>query len=373
MEPKITSLTIERYRMFRRLHIDGLGQVNLVTGKNNTGKSSLLEALRILASNASPSIISNIIRFREEDGGKAEEPMQASAMETLFPLSGLFHGFPSFFSSEPIAISSNGGKRPMRLSLEIAWFTEEREPNGARRLVPSQELFEENEARPALVIHETSNKRVVPLDNYRRYGLTRHPFILNSPDESRLPCVYVSPYCGEDTVALGRLWDEVALTDYEKDVVEALKIIDEKIEAVSMVGDEGPRRTRTAKVRSADIARPVPLRSFGDGLNRLFGIALSLVNAKNGLLLIDEFENGLHHTVQTDIWRVIFKLARRLDIQVMATTHSWDAIEAFQKAASEEPEDGVLVRLTRKGEDIIPTVFSREDLAIATRDRIEVR
>jgi ABC-type multidrug transport system ATPase subunit len=172
---------------------------------------------------------------------------------------------------------------------------------------------------------------------------------------------------------LGRLWDKIALTNREKDVVEALRIIDADISAVSMVGGEGPRQARIAIVRSTGIPHPVPLRSFGDGLNRLFGIVLSLVNAKDGLLLIDEFENSMHYSVQADTWGAIFEIARQLDIQVVATSHSWDSIEAFQKAASESPEEGVLVRLTRKGEDIIPTVFREEELAIATRDRIEVR
>ena len=169
------------------------------------------------------------------------------------------------------------------------------------------------------------------------------------------------------------MWDRIALSEGEKAVVEALRIIDPRISAVSMVGGDSSRQQRRAIVRAEGIPRPVPLRTFGDGLNRLFGIALSLVNAKDGLLLIDEFENGMHHTVQTDAWRAVFKLASRLDIQVVATSHSWDAIEAFQKAASESLEDGVLIRLSRKGEDIIPTLFRKDELAIATRDRIEVR
>ena len=81
----------------------------------------------------------------------------------------------------------------------------------------------------------------------------------------------------------------------------------------------------------------------------------------------------MHHTIQADAWRAVFKLATRLDIQVVATSHSWDAIEAFQKAAAEHPEEGVLIRLTRKGDDIIPTLFSEDELAVATRDGIEVR
>ena len=97
-----------------------------------------------------------------------------------------------------------------------------------------------------------------------------------------MACIFVSPYGGERTATLGALWDKIALSDREKDVVEALRIIDPEISAVSMVGGEGPRRMRTAIVRSDNISRPVPLRSFGDGLNRLFGIVLSLVNAKDG-------------------------------------------------------------------------------------------
>jgi predicted ATPase len=188
-----------------------------------------------------------------------------------------------------------------------------------------------------------------------------------------MACIFVSPHGGERTAALGAMWDKIALSDREKDVVEALRIIDPGISAVSMVGGEGPRQTRIAIVRSDNISRPVRLRSYGDGLNRLFGIVLCLVNAKGGLLLIDEFENGLHHTVQLDVWRTVFALARKLEIQVFATSHSWDSIEAFQKAAAEAPEEGVLVRLSRKGDEIIPTLLRKDELAIATRDRIEVR
>ena len=108
-------------------------------------------------------------------------------------------------------------------------------------------------------------------------------------------------------------------------------------------------------------------------MNRLFGIALALVNTRGGLLLVDEFENGLHHSVQLDVWRMMFRLAKRLDVQVFATTHSQDAVRTFQQAAAESPEEGVLLRLTRRGEDIIPTVATEDDLAVAALHDIEVR
>lgn len=52
---RISTLGIEGFRALRQLKIEGLGRVNLLTGRNNTGKSSVLEALRILAADASPS------------------------------------------------------------------------------------------------------------------------------------------------------------------------------------------------------------------------------------------------------------------------------------------------------------------------------
>ena len=374
---KIDALDIQHFRALRRLKIESLGRVNLLTGRNNTGKSSVLEALRILASNGSPYVIYEILRFREEDIGEPDESARPLDAEGFFQWSSLFHGFPPFSAElEPIVIASSGEGRSMRLSMTASWLSEVRETDGSRRLFPQQEdLFGETGAIPALVIDATGERRVIPFtSDYPRRSAFRsrltRPDAVNGP---RLPCVFTGPYGGERTATLGPLWDAIALSDREQDVVDALRIIDPEISAVSMVGGEGPRQTRTAIVRASGFPRPVPLRSFGDGLNRLFGIALSLVNAKDGLLLIDEFENGLHYTVQTDAWRTIFKLASQLDIQVVATSHSWDAIEAFQTAASESPEEGVLIRLLRKGDEIIPTLFREDELAVATRERIEVR
>jgi AAA15 family ATPase/GTPase len=94
----------------------------------------------------------------------------------------------------------------------------------------------------------------------------------------------------------------------------------------------------------AGISEPLPIRSLGDGMQRLLGIALALVNAKDGLLLVDEIENGLHYSIQTDLWRLIFQLAQKLNVQVFATSHSWDCIRSFQQAAQEnEQENGILL------------------------------
>ncbi len=374
MALKIESLTIKQFRALRQLSIHGLGRVNLITGRNNTGKSSVLEALRLLASSGSPSVIYEILRYREEDTRQIEEPARPAEAADLFTLSSLFHGFPQFsLQLEPLVIEATGGQRRMMLSVEPGSFSSQEGPDGTTRLVLRQPgLFAEGDGLPALVIKADGTQRAMRLSSFTRSYASRVPSFLPE-GESRLPCVFVSPYGGERTATLGRLWDNIALSDSEQDVVEALRIIDPDISAVSMIGGEETRQQRTAIVRAKGMPRPMPLRSFGDGLNRLFGIVLSLVNAKDGLLLIDEFENGMHYSVQPDAWRVIFDLARRLEVQVVATSHSWDAIEAFQKVASQDSEKGALIRLTRRGNNIVPTLFSEDELAVVTRDRIEVR
>jgi len=114
---------------------------------------------------------------------------------------------------------------------------------------------------------------------------------------------------------------------------------------------------------------------MGDGINRILTIILALVNCEKGYLLIDEFENGLHHTVQEQLWRVIFYLVEKLDIQVFATTHSWDCIEAYENVLNDEEikTDGKLIRLEHKNDKIRAVAYRKSQLKSATDFGIEVR
>ncbi len=101
------------------------------------------------------------------------------------------------------------------------------------------------------------------------------------------------------------------------------------------------------------------------------------MNAQDGILLIDEIESGLHYSVQPDLWRLVFEVARRLNVQVFATTHSWDCIEAFQEAIQQDSEgDGLLISLRAKADEpghVVAVLFDESELAIVTREQIKVR
>lgn len=374
MTTLIDSLEISGFRALADLKIHSLGSVNLITGKNNSGKSTLLEAIRILATGGAVRTIFDILDYREElaSSNDSERTYQPT---DLAPFCNLFTGFPDLAASrQGFSITASGALPPTisRIQAGIHWFVRKTDPE--RRVISyeaaSGDLFDDIESFPALDLDISGRKRVVPLDWFQQRRLPMRA----EADGISVPCVYLDPFSSRSTRQMGALWDAIALTDVEQEIVKALRIVSDDIQAVSVIGsDERGSRGRTAIAKSTRYPSPVPLRTFGDGVNRLFGIILSLCTARNGVLLVDEVENGLHFSVQTEIWRTVFRLAKELDVQVFATTHSWDSVRAFQKAAGESPGDGVLVRLTRHDERIIPTLFSEKELEVVTRDQIEVR
>ncbi|MDD5274426.1 MAG: AAA family ATPase, partial [Methylovulum sp.] len=178
-------------------------------------------------------------------------------------------------------------------------------------------------------------------------------------------------------------WDTIVYTEHEQIVTDALKIILPDYEHLVFVENErsgtAAKSRRIAKVKLANQPRPVPLKSLGDGMVRILQIAIKLVSAQGGFLLIDEFENGLHYSSQEKIWSWLFTMAERLDIQVFATTHNWDCIESFATVALQHPDQqGLIFRMgksvrTSDFGKVIATVFSGEDLAAITQANMEVR
>jgi|GEM_PF-2018842 len=153
MKPYLETLRIRNFRTFRELEVRGLGRVNLVTGRNNTGKSSLLEAIRLIASDALPSVIASILRLSEEDSGESERMDREPAGDAIFPYASLFHGFPGLSPKlDGIGLDSSSGGTDTRLGIEVGWRTSREGAEGSfLREVHSGELWSPD-SEPALVV-----------------------------------------------------------------------------------------------------------------------------------------------------------------------------------------------------------------------------
>lgn len=358
----LDSLRIENFRTFRQIKVSKLGRVNLIVGKNNTGKSSMLEALYIYAREGQPDAIWDILKARGESTTsrtRSQREQEADIEQRALDIKYILHNRADLTDTQEIRIGSLQ-QLWKHLSLSIGWYAADERG----RRIAQQPLIED--ISELFLIARMGEKPEFS------YNLGRYFMRLSPPEDTKgIKCTLI-PAAGLGFTDIGKFWDNITLTDLEKEVIQALKIIEPTIEGLSFITNNSNRR-REPVIRTARYNERLPLRSLGEGINRLLGIVLALVNAKDGLLLIDEVESGLHYSVQPDMWRLVFRVADELNIQVFATTHSKDCLEAFQHVSQEHAEEGVLIRLGYRKGDIVTSIFDETDLADAVEQDVEVR
>jgi AAA15 family ATPase/GTPase len=297
---------IQNYRLFKDLKIDKLGQVNLIAGKNNTGKTALLEALRILASDSKINVLTEILKGRDE-------------IVYNDPNDGY-----NLFNNKKNPIVTIGD---FQFAIELEY--------------------------------EKKGEIQCPF----QHGLAPYiaPLISNK-------YLYVPFQNGEDVNTI--LWEFISLTPEEDKLIEILQIIDSRINKFRY-------DNKKPKVLLNNSKEPIPLKKLGDGVKRVLSIGIALVNAQNKMLLLDEFEVGLHHSIQEQLWEIIFKYAKEWNIQVFATTHSQDTVKAFNYISSKEEYKnmGQYMRLqpSRKTGEIEALIYTQESLENSLDLNLETR
>ncbi|PGH39425.1 MAG: hypothetical protein CRN43_09130 [Candidatus Nephrothrix sp. EaCA] len=372
----LNSLVIKNFRNLKNLKIDSLGRVNLIVGKNNIGKSSLLEATGIYATRGEPRFIYDLLEARGEADERAEgKADEAEANKRM--LSSLFTNRALGFEDSEGAISigpifEEEGSSHATVLLQFFKFTEKRDEEGFLRTnrVPASSQTMENQMTAIRIGFEIKVREqsiiALPIDEASLFRIR-----LNFREDFREIVQLIRSKDIEREIN-GSLWDKIALTEKEIHVIEAMKIVDSSIERIAFIESSRGDRKAVVKLSGSHI---FPLQSMGDGVNRILTIVLALVNCKDGYLLIDEFENGLHHTVQEKLWEIVFRLSKKLNVQVFATTHSEDCIAGFGEILnkSENLPDGKLIRMeSRKGVFRIVD-YMPDEVRIATENHIETR
>jgi len=358
----LDSLYIKNYRSLKELKVDSLGRINLITGRNNTGKSTVLEAIAIYASKGD---LNYILQLLENRGEYSKQSDSGSSIEdNLLSFASLFPGR-KFECDKEIAIGDKRVFFPDNIRLKFVRYIEELQQNEEGVNIVRRKTL------PEIKTNDFSNYKIGYKCDLCDSSMFFHR-IESTFAMEHLPFQFVR--ATPDHKENGLLFDKIALTEKEDYVVEALKIIEPQTERIAFKSMEHTAK-RYAIIKLSNHAEAIPMGSMGDGINHVLTIILALINAENGFLLIDEFENGLHYTVQEQLWKIIFRLSQKLNVQVFATTHSNDCISGFAKVLNSpgNTDKGKLIRLENVNGEIKPVEYSPEELEVASENSIETR
>jgi hypothetical protein len=377
----LKSLTLKGYRGFKDFSVEELSRVTLLVGKNNAGKTSVLEAAEMIARGGSPAGLVRSLTRRAEFTQEIDRLTRDPELDVCH----LFHGHNIDFGTKFSIIGTESDNQKIGLSCEIVpeFPHEEQGPvpldeSDAGNPMDFLDLLDlQTLARRTLRLENQSNGRrseirLSPAGGLSSRWTTR---AIASDDPAPRPVISI-PTEGLDPRSLGKFWNSLVLEPAEERVVDALRIIEPDIERLAFVAeDDRPfRPSHGFKVKLGEYTLPVPFGSLGDGMKRLLALAIAVNRAAGGVLLIDEIDTGLHYSAMIEMWRMVIKTARALDVQVIATSHSGDCLKSLAWLQEDDPELASDLSLHRIEKcSIRSTAYSAGEIGIAVRQHMEIR
>ena len=343
-------INVCNYRGFGDVTVGNLGRINLVAGRNNAGKTALLEAVWLLCGAADPhmAVNSHVARRVRTIG---EQPSWMA--ETYWKP--FFHGLETGRSLTVSGRHTSVGD----MKLEIAWKRSRKTeiPRTGGNGIPEKGGYtleftytDPNAGRVSSEARETTgNFEFDRKDDYV-------PF-----DSAILP-----PGSGDvrdDAVRLGQLRKQ----KLEAGFLDALRVIEPRLQRAEDNASSGVPMIHV----DVGLSELVPLPVMGAGMTHLARIVLAVASVGEGVVLVDEIENGLHHSVLPNVWRVVGKAAERSNVQMFVTTHSFECIEAAYEALG---EDGFRLHRLEAGEGGVRCItYSPDEVGTAIRHVMELR
>ncbi|MFI3190628.1 hypothetical protein BCS42_07715 [Crenothrix sp. D3] len=359
-ELSFTQVEIDGFRGLRSLNLEGLGRVNILVGKNNCGKTSVLEALSILCNPQKPSEWVAMVRRR--DFGRLDENIVQSLRwcfkqkvktdyDAFIEASCRFKCNGRFFNQLTVKYTEFLGKNIEVIPIAIGpdeygemeyEHEEEITPCRAAKLEHSLVLSQQSEYE-SFFLEVNEKGGIIPSfweERKKKYSVYINYELL-------------TPYSYQLNKVQLQTFSEQLFND---DIVALLKNFDADIEGIRIGSFGGSRPAIYIKHRQLGEA---PLSVFGDATRRAVLLTSTLLSIKaGGVLLIDEVEVGIHVTALANVFSWLVKAARELNVQVFVTTHSLEALDAIIFSDSDHAEDIVVFRLIQTEEKTLSKRFS---------------
>lgn len=350
---------VKNFRCFSKLQLAPLTHVNLIAGKNNVGKTALLEALQIFSY---PQDVSLPFALQGYRGMSELSNFDADIG------SWLFH---NQHMAEGLTLSS-ADEKDVKRTLEV-WIVDgvtarQRFPE-AERLLQTPFLQQISGGNQPRIILKSENEGQQDF----AIGFSTLGGFSTISSRSNVPWAGPSVLIGSGGGLAERelkSFSEVEAGKRQEEMLSSLRILEPRLQRLAILLVAGK------PIIHGDIGLPhlVPVALMGEGMRRVLSIVLAITTSSGGRVLIDEVDNGLHHSVMKDVWQAIARAARAADVQVFATTHSWECIQAAHHAFKDSPPyEFRYLRLDRRGEDIVVKNLDENMLDTVEKTDLEVR
>ena len=378
----LRTLELQGFRGFESFRLSGLKRVNLLVGKNNCGKTSILEAMDFLVSKGDPFVLTRSAHRRGETGlHEVAEPSGPYRPDLLPDVSHLFFGR-CMDPGVSLRISSNEDFGMLLVELLSLPDVESEISSRDAGNVQQTSLFDDElEPEPALGLRISGNvSNWIPIFPVTESGLLMMSKSIRFRRSRSVIASGVPPveFLTPDSLQPGSMrviWDKVLAEAREPEVITAMKLLESDLDSIHFLTGDAYRRTSGGVlVGFGKSSRRVPLGSLGDGMRRLLALSLSLVRTGNGFLLIDEIDTGLHFSVMEEMWKLVVTTALESNVQVVATTHSYDCIQGLAALLESTPEFAPEVSVQKVERSLAEAVsLDAEQIRVAVRQDIEVR
>jgi AAA15 family ATPase/GTPase len=355
----IKSISVHNFKVLHDLNNVNLNKITLIGGKNNAGKSSLLEAIFLHIDRKNPHVFRRMLGWRDFSKVRV-------APETMW--APFFYNF-SFLNDIAIETIDDTERYSQ---LQIA-YQESYKPKGTLPLNNNINLSLESmsggaEFHALSLLHKDKNDI-----DFVGHSLLNNAGMFYEVEIDML----------NGTGSLFLLGPRTILNDENVERLGKLDKNDEQDKIISLlrVFEPNLKRFQVIKEGEQDVIyvdfgekRKMPVNVLGDGFCRCLTIALLLTADNQDIILLDEIDNGIHHSLHELFWNFIIDASIATNRQIIATTHNYEMIDAFSKSAiSKDFHDVSYIRLNKKDNEVSAHQFNFDDLSFALSSEMEIR
>ncbi len=358
----ITEVVIKNFKCFKSLIIPELGQITLISGRNNVGKTALLEALFLFFDRQRADMILRQYGWRGIEG-VAPEPHSM--------WSPIFHNYDM---DQEIIISAtlDGETESAKFTLNRNFVPPDvtpSQPPGDHQ-IPTDE---EPSTTFSLDIEYTNMQDCKIGLSHLSIDHKNQPYLHIEEYKTRKippPAAFLASKKHISSRETTNRFSNFVKEGRENEITKFLRIIEPRLDSLTIV-TEGPASFVHGKLKGTSRTREIHL--MGEGMEKLLNLILHVASSQGGCVFLDEIENGLHYTGLPKIWEAIGKTLRKYNCQLITTTHSYECVQAAHEGLSEIPEDFRHIRLDRKAEEISAKLSNYDMVGTAIRTNLELR